>query len=202
MKKKFMPILLSIIPVAGYSGTTLHINEVVFVHQQASSRTTALFLVERHSVTKDQPCTIQDNTYLSHWFDRDNEGKHARTVFWVESGRHKSPEVYKDLLSWGVDAANVPKEMNFAVMGTLGLTLADKSTYICKDVALAQTGFGLNNVWFTFSDTPSGVYHGIRYTDVTCINTVSKLKRPFRISVMSPNVFLVKPEGAEFSTTE
>lgn len=168
-------ILLALSPSA-FAWSILRDNKVIFslIDLQMNSTAVASFGVARHSITNGQPCGIKDNAFLPATvgsFNKVllNDLPLIDTQFEIFAGRHKSAQVYNDLMAWGYDTVGVPTQMNFAVEGTLSFTSSKKGmTLLCKDIALSQTGVGLSNRWYVFSKYGTGTYLGVRYTNILC----------------------------------
>ena len=136
-----MMIFFSSFSLTVFAKSAIHENKITFVHPQETNGTAAdLFLVDRHSVTADQPADIKDQTLLPHWFRPYRHCHAAKTTFWIMAGRHKSQAVAEDIKQWGYNTTGTPTEMNFAVEGSLRFTLSSNHTYVCKNIVLAQTG--------------------------------------------------------------
>lgn len=192
--------ILSAWSLTAFANTEIQQNKISFIHPQDPSSSAAdLFLVERHSVTINQPSSIKDQSLLTHWFTPAGKNGNSKTVFWIKSGRHKSHGVFNDIKQWGYNTVGMPTEMNFAVEGKLRFTLFNDHTYLCKKVVLAQTSKGLNEIWYVFSLYGSGKYQGLRYSNVICNNTSSGLIREFRIVSESHHSFSIIPQSPEYA---
>jgi hypothetical protein len=130
-----------------------HNNEVFFAINGISA---FQFTETAHSVTKKQP-------YSGTTSDVSNPGAEARIV--VKAGRKKSTDVakwFKTQVGSGQtlvcdSKGNFPDELNFAVQGTLKMTIGDKKI-TCQNILVGQGHFGLNNNWWMGGPNMQGAH--------------------------------------------
>lgn len=150
----------------------IHVNEILF-YSQGENIAEMHFLVHRHSVTSSQPFETKDNGLLPVTVHgcAGCRGDVSEMITRMEilSGRHKSHQVYDDLVNWGFRPGSaVPGEMNFAVEGTFMFRLTQGQTAICENVVLSQTGVGLHNLWYVFSLDGGDKHSGGWSTRLNC----------------------------------
>ena len=96
-----------------------------------------------HSITQGQP--YEGVFTLGYYLD-------------VRAGRHESAEVARDFNAgitpdnaWGLDTDNLdtplPSELNFAVFGTMSVTI-DDATRVCTEMRIAQGHYLATNNWW------------------------------------------------------
>jgi hypothetical protein len=145
--------LLSLLAAAPGHATSIHANEVFFAMPGLQGFT---FTATSHSVTKGQPYKPGTSRV-----DKPGQG-----VIVVNAGRSKSEDVatwFMGKVASGQTLAcdskgSAPRELNFAVLGTLTLELNGQSPIVCEDVVIGQGSFGLNNNWWMGGKNMSGVH--------------------------------------------
>lgn len=132
---------------------TQHDNDVFFA---IAGVTQFDFSETAHSVSKDQP-------YGGTTAKVSKSGAEAQIV--VKAGRHGTPKVaewFKTQVGSGQtlvcdSKGTFPDKLNFAVKGTLKMTVGDK-TITCQDVLVGQGHFGVNNNWWMGGPNMQGAH--------------------------------------------
>jgi len=148
--------LLSMLASAPGYATSIHGNKVYFAMPGLQGFS---FTETSHSVTKGQPYKPGTSG-----MDKPGQG-----VIVVNAGRSKSEDVAKWFMgnvgsgqTLACDSkGSAPRELNFAVLGTLTLELSGQSQIVCEDVVIGQGSFGLNNNWWMGGKNMSGAHLSI-----------------------------------------
>ena len=141
-------------------------NYVYFYQTSGTAVQSVRFHETSHSITQGQP---YDGVFtLGYYLD-------------VRAGRHGSQEVAHDFNAGispdnalGLDTSNLnpplPAELNFAVFGTMSVTI-DDATRVCPDMRIAQGHLFTENNWWIAGTKCYGQDYGLRcpcgHTNVT-----------------------------------
>lgn len=147
--------LLSVLASDPAQAVKIHENEVFFAMPGLQGFT---FTETAHSVTEGQPYGGVTSKV----------GKPGGVIV-VNAGRHNSDTVanwFMENVGSGQTLAcdskgSAPRELNFAVLGTLTLELKGQSPIVCEDVLIGQGHFGVNNNWWMGGKNMSGVHISI-----------------------------------------